>query len=89
MTALQALAILEAAVLECKKRNINTPEVREALDLLGPQTRANSNCSIRSRIMAVFFPSHAVDFFLHFHVVGLMELPRHSWAALRPWQLQL
>jgi hypothetical protein len=27
MTVLKALAILEAAVMECKKRNINTPEV--------------------------------------------------------------
>jgi hypothetical protein len=27
MTALKALAILESAVLECKKRDINTPEV--------------------------------------------------------------
>jgi hypothetical protein len=36
MTVLEALAILEAAVLECKKRNINTPEVRKALDLLAP-----------------------------------------------------
>jgi hypothetical protein len=36
MTALEALAILEAAVLECKKRDINTPEVWEALNLLGP-----------------------------------------------------
>jgi hypothetical protein len=27
MTALEALAILEAAVLECKKRDINTLEV--------------------------------------------------------------
>jgi hypothetical protein len=36
MTVLQALAILEAAVLECKKRSIDTPEVREALDLLEP-----------------------------------------------------
>jgi hypothetical protein len=26
MTALKALAILEGAVLECKKRNVNTPE---------------------------------------------------------------
>jgi hypothetical protein len=34
MTVLQALAILEAAVLECKKRNVNTPEVSEVLDLL-------------------------------------------------------
>src|SRR5215510_6234786 len=34
MTALEALAILEAAVLECKKRDINTPEVKAALDLL-------------------------------------------------------
>ena len=34
MTVLEALAVLEAAVLECKQRNINTPEVREALDSL-------------------------------------------------------
>ena len=34
MTALKALAILESAVLECKKRDINTPEVKNALDLL-------------------------------------------------------
>ena len=33
MTVLQALAILEAGVLECKKRNIDTPEMREALGL--------------------------------------------------------
>jgi len=36
MTILEALAFLEAAVLECKKRSIDTPEVREALDLLEP-----------------------------------------------------
>ena len=40
MTVLEALAILEAAVLECKKRDINTPEVREVLDLLEPTTGA-------------------------------------------------
>ena len=34
MTGLEALAILEAAVLECKTRDINTPEVKQALDLL-------------------------------------------------------
>src|SRR5262249_14572352 len=34
MTALEALDILESAVLECKKRNVNTPEVKEALDSL-------------------------------------------------------
>src|SRR5262245_38368297 len=34
MTVLEALGILEAAVLECKKRNVNTLEVKEALDLL-------------------------------------------------------
>jgi len=33
MTLLEALAILEAAVLECKKRDVDTPEVRAALDL--------------------------------------------------------
>jgi hypothetical protein len=36
MTVLEALAILEAAVLECKKREIDTPEIREALDFLEP-----------------------------------------------------
>jgi len=39
MTALEALAILEAAVLECKKRHIDTPEVRAALELLEPYIR--------------------------------------------------
>ena len=39
MTALKALAILEAAVLECKQRNVDTPEVTEALDFLEPHIR--------------------------------------------------
>jgi hypothetical protein len=39
MTVLEALATLEAATLECKKRDINTPQVREALDLLEPYIR--------------------------------------------------
>jgi len=34
MTVLGALGILEAAVLECKKRDVDTPEVKTALDLL-------------------------------------------------------
>ena len=34
MTALEALDILESAVLECKKRNVNTREVKETLDSL-------------------------------------------------------
>src|SRR5262247_403127 len=34
MTVLEALAILESAVLECKKRDKNTPEVKNSLDLL-------------------------------------------------------
>jgi hypothetical protein len=34
MTALEALAILESATVECKKRDINTPEVRAALNFL-------------------------------------------------------
>ena len=36
MTVLEALAILESATLECKQRDIYTPEVRGALDLLEP-----------------------------------------------------
>ena len=36
MTVLEALAILEAATLECKKREVDTPELRAALDFLEP-----------------------------------------------------
>lgn len=42
MTALQALAILETAVLNCKSRNINTLDVRDALNVLEPHTRPPS-----------------------------------------------
>ena len=34
MNIFEALATLESAVLECKKRNVNTPEGAEALALL-------------------------------------------------------
>jgi hypothetical protein len=36
MRVLEALKVLEDAVVDCKKRDIDTPEVREALDLLEP-----------------------------------------------------
>src|SRR5262249_31495872 len=36
MTVVHAIAILEAATLECKKREINTRGVREAVDFLEP-----------------------------------------------------
>ena len=39
MTVLDALAILEAATLECQQRDIYTPEVREALNFLEPRIR--------------------------------------------------
>ena len=39
MTIFEALAILESAVLECKKRNVNTPEATAAMDLLAPYVR--------------------------------------------------
>jgi len=39
MTVLKALAILEDAVLEFKQRNVDTLEVREALDFLEPHIR--------------------------------------------------
>ena len=39
MTVLDALAILETATLECKQRDIYTPEVKEALDFLQSQSR--------------------------------------------------
>src|SRR5262245_17969093 len=39
MTVLEALAILESAVLECNQRNVNTTEATTALDLLAPYVR--------------------------------------------------
>ena len=36
MRVLEALKIVEEAVVDCKKRNIDTSEVRDALDLLEP-----------------------------------------------------
>ena len=36
MRVLEALKVLEDAVLDCQKRDIDTPEVRQALDLLEP-----------------------------------------------------
>jgi hypothetical protein len=36
MAVLEALATLESATVECKQRDIDTPEVREALTLLEP-----------------------------------------------------
>ena len=40
MNIFEALAILESVVLECKKRNVNTPEAAtEALDLLAAYVR--------------------------------------------------
>jgi hypothetical protein len=40
MTVLDALVILEDAILECKQRDIYTPEVSEALIFLQPRIRA-------------------------------------------------
>ena len=39
MNIFEALAILESVVLECKKRNVNTPEATQALDLLAAYVR--------------------------------------------------
>ena len=39
MRVLEALKILEAATVECKTRDVDTPEVREALDVVAPYCR--------------------------------------------------
>jgi hypothetical protein len=39
MTVVDALAILEAATLECRQRDIYTTEVEKALDFLQPRIR--------------------------------------------------
>src|SRR4029453_19324624 len=52
MNIFEALAILESAVLECKKRNVNTPEATEALDLLAPY--------VRQKLMVAQFRHHIV-----------------------------
>jgi len=41
MTILQAIKILENAVLDCKRRDVDTADVREALDLLETNIRPN------------------------------------------------
>jgi hypothetical protein len=41
---LEALRILKAATVECKVRSIETPEVREALDLLDPYCASTLKC---------------------------------------------
>ena len=51
MRVLEALKILEEAVRDSKKINIDTPEVRAALDLLNPlcspkwQMGSETNCA--------------------------------------------
>jgi hypothetical protein len=39
MTVSIALAILQAAIIECKQRDIYTPELKAALDFLQPRIR--------------------------------------------------
>ena len=41
MRILEALRILEDATVECKVRDIDTPDVKEALDLLDPYLSAH------------------------------------------------
>jgi hypothetical protein len=48
MTALKALAILETAVMDCKTRDINTLDVRDALNFLEPHTRPPNLTLFRS-----------------------------------------
>jgi len=43
MTVLEALAILEAATLECEKREVDTPGLRAALDFLEPHITPSTN----------------------------------------------
>jgi hypothetical protein len=52
MTILQALTILEAGILECKERNIDTREMREVLNFLEPHRR-----SVRDRHLPVCQPA--------------------------------
>jgi hypothetical protein len=74
MTVLEALAILEAATLECKKRDINTRAVRDALSLLEPHIRpewliprfrfnvldgyADNDAEAQQQALRVAFPRH-------------------------------
>ena len=39
MTVLEALAVLEAAVMECRRREIRTPVLKAALDFLDPHVQ--------------------------------------------------
>jgi hypothetical protein len=59
MTVSEALAILESATVECERRDINTPEVREALDFLQsrirpewliPQFRYHAGLNVKDKV---------------------------------------
>jgi len=55
---LEALKILEDATLDSKKRDIDTPEVREALDLLDPLCKPiKSSAATTSTAVHRFFAS--------------------------------
>jgi hypothetical protein len=77
MTILEALAILEAAVLECKKREINTPEVTGALNLL--------ELYIRPTWLIPQFRRNALDGFGHNDVdrEGQQQVLRTTFPGIR------
>jgi hypothetical protein len=77
MTVLEALAILEAAVLECKKRDINPPEVRVALDFLKPL--------IRPQWLITQFRRHVLDGYGHNDVdrEGQQQVLRATFPRIR------
>ena len=57
MTVLDALAILEAATLECKQRDIYTPEVKEAMAKQGNTIDVST-----PDYAAAFFPSELAKY---------------------------
>jgi hypothetical protein len=77
MTVLEALATLEFATLECKRRDINTPEVRGALDLLEPH--------IRPEWLIPQFRHHALEERTDNHVEreGQQQVLRPSFDGIR------
>lgn len=50
MRVLEALKILEDATLDCKTRDINTPEVRTALKVLRPYCRPTEDHRFRDHL---------------------------------------
>jgi hypothetical protein len=76
MNIFEALAILESVVLECKKRNVNTPEATQALDFLATY--------VRPKLVVAQFRHHiAREHGKEYEKEGQQQVLRATFAGVR------